>query len=86
MAKKSVDLADEIMAMIPPSMRSRPWWVLVPQQHLPTLKVIADGWFAGKYGTSRKRAADAISAWLKFKKISTIGHQGVIKWLDQLTP
>jgi hypothetical protein len=80
-----VDLADEIMAMIPPSNRSRPWWERVATEHQKTLDAIAEGWRAGKYGTVKQRAAKAISAWLNAKGISTVKHLGVVTWLDRLT-
>jgi hypothetical protein len=80
------DLAEEIMSMIPPSGRARPWWEKIDKKHLPTLKTIADGWLAGKYGPSVHRASRAIAAWLNSEGIASVKLQGVRNWLDQLTP
>jgi hypothetical protein len=85
---KSADadkLAEEIVAMMPPSNRSRPWWERVAQEHAATIEAVAAGWKSGKYGMSKNRAAAAISSWLRSKGIATVGRQGVMHWLNQLT-
>ena len=85
MAKAS-DLAAEIMSLIPPSRRALSWWQTIDKKHEAMLKVVADGYREGKYGPSKQRAAKAIAAWLQKEGIATVGKQGVLNWLNQLTP
>jgi hypothetical protein len=78
-------LAEEIVAMMPPSNRSRPWWEKVDPKHAATLDLIFTGWLDGRYGPSKSRAAKGISAFLHSKGIATVGQQGVSAWLNART-
>lgn len=80
MTKPSV--VDEIAALIPERVGTRPWWERVDPQHESTLAEILEAWRAGTFGGRRRTAAKAISAALKRRGVD-IGEQGVETWLKR---
>lgn len=79
MAKRTSPV-DEIAALVPPAV-PRSWEHRVAEEHRQTLEEIKAGYLAGRFGTSKFRACEAISNWLKANNIATIGRQGVEEWL-----
>jgi hypothetical protein len=79
---KGANIIDEIAAAIPPSQSRWPWWKRLDPDHQKTIDVIHAAWLAGKFGTRKSPAAQAISAWLTGHGIP-IGKQGVIAWLSE---
>lgn len=77
---KAQSPVSEIAAMVRKPGRSLPWWERVPPDVAAMLPAILDGWCSGDFGTCRRPAARAITAWLQQRGVE-IGEQGVDQWL-----
>lgn len=73
---------EEIAAMMGPRAGLRPWYERLDGEQAALVAEILAGWKSGKFGTARRTAAKAISAYLSRNGIA-IGHQGVDSWLQK---
>lgn len=58
------------------------WWERVAPEHLDELHAIKAQWKAGNLGKRKKTLARSLSANMRERGISDVGHQGVITWLE----
>lgn len=78
MAKPSI--ADEIVALIPIRVGSRPWHEKLNEEQAAMVAEIHAAWLDGRFGKARRTAAKAIASYLNKHGI-TVGYQGVDAWL-----
>ena len=62
---------------------NKPWWLRVKPEHVATLEEIKAAWRSGKLGTKKLPAAKLIAKALNDGGIASVGHNGVISWLDE---
>lgn len=79
---KNKSIVDEIVAAIPESQASRPWWQRLDAEQQDFVRPILEAWRAGTFGRRRITAARVISATLARHGIQ-IGPQGVLSWLQR---
>jgi hypothetical protein len=77
---RTATVVSEIAGMVKPTIKGHPWWNRVPASMAPTLEQILQGWTTGAFGSYRRPAARAISAFLRKNGID-VGEQGVENWL-----
>lgn len=80
---KTPDIVAEIAGQVRTRRHTR-WFQTIAPEHVATLDVIAAAYKAGKFGSRKKPAADAIVAVLKARGIATVGYSGVLQWLESL--
>jgi hypothetical protein len=82
MAKAKAGLLDEIRSNIPSGKALR-WHDRVAPEHQATLAEIRRAYKAGELGTGKKPVAKGISAYLGKHGIASVGHHGVLQWLEE---
>ena len=81
---QSVGLLDDVRDEVLATRRGPPrWYERVSPEHRDELNAIRSAWKAGELGTRKKTLACSISANLRKRGISYVGHQGVATWLDE---
>lgn len=60
-----------------------PWHKRLADEHRENVEEFRRAWLAGEFGWQLEPVARAVAAYLHEHGISTIGHQGVIRWLKQ---
>lgn len=83
MAKAKTSLIDEVAAYIKPAKPPAKWHHKVAPEHAATMAEIKAAWKSGRLGKSKKGAAMGIAKYLTANGIASIGHNGVISWLDE---
>lgn len=80
---KRASVVDEVAGYIQQAKAPARWHERVAAEHVETLAEIKAAWRAGKLGKSKKGAAVGVSKFLQAKGIASIGHNGVLAWLDE---
>jgi hypothetical protein len=79
---KSPSAVAEIVALVPKSRRSQPWWERVSPEVAEALPGILDAYHDGQFGPHDKPASQGIAAWLQQHGVE-VGFQGVLTWLKR---
>jgi hypothetical protein len=81
---QSVGLLDDVLESMPSVFRgTRPWYERVAPEHREELASVKSAWLAGEIKLPKKTFATVLSEKLAARGIATIGHQGVIAWLEK---
>lgn len=83
MAKASGSVVNDVMRELEKKAQPRRWYRNVAPEHLPVVEELLAAWKSGRLGRSKKPAACAIAKILHDRGISSIGHNGVIAWLNE---
>lgn len=83
MAKQTATAVSKIQSLLKNSRVPKRWHERVAPEHADTLREILDAWRAGQLGQAKKTAAASIAKYLNENNISSVGQQGVIRWLDE---
>lgn len=80
MAKRS--LIDDVRACLNDRKGFTPWYESLPKEIAAEICEVKSQWRAGTLGTTKTALAKGISKALASRGVS-IGHAGVIKWLER---
>jgi hypothetical protein len=84
MAQPSGSVIDEVMGNLR-DRQPQSWHYRVSAEHADTLRQIKEAYQAGRFGSKKKPAAEAIARTLNDRGIADVQYQGVLAWLERVS-